>query len=82
MSSSDEAHISIKHLHRVDQIRADEGIEYNLTIVQSSNSGSISILLYNVTKSRHAEESCRRKMKLLELFVFPHKNKQNLKHYR
>ncbi len=33
---SDEARICVKHLHGVDDIRADEAIEYNRTIVQSS----------------------------------------------
>ncbi|KAL9968105.1 hypothetical protein ACROYT_G026436 [Oculina patagonica] len=33
--SSDEARICVKQLHGVDDIRADEAIEYNQTIVQS-----------------------------------------------
>ncbi|KAL9961784.1 hypothetical protein ACROYT_G030803 [Oculina patagonica] len=55
--SSDEARICVKHLHGVDDIRADEAIEYNRTIVQSSKCGTGSILLYNVTKSRRAQSS-------------------------
>ena len=31
----DEARICVKHLHGVDEIRADEAIEYNRTTVQS-----------------------------------------------
>ncbi len=67
---SDEARICVKHLHGVDDIRADkaieynrtivqsdEAIEYNRTIVQSSKCGTGSILLYNVTKSRRAQSS-------------------------
>ncbi|KAL9968769.1 hypothetical protein ACROYT_G020891 [Oculina patagonica] len=63
--SSDEA-----RMHGVDDIRADEAIEYNRTIVQSdeaieynrtivqsSKCGTGSILLYNVTKSRRAQSS-------------------------
>ena len=68
--SSDEARICVKHLHGVDEIRADEAIEYNRTtvqsdeaieynrtIVQSSKCGTGSILLNNVTKSRRAQSS-------------------------
>ena len=46
--SSYEAHICAEHLQSVDQIRADEAIKYNRSIVQSSKlkSGSGSILLY------------------------------------
>ncbi|KAL9972749.1 hypothetical protein ACROYT_G019114 [Oculina patagonica] len=68
--SSDEARICVKHLHGVDDIKADEvieynrtivqsdeAIEYNRTIVQSNKCGTGSILLYNVTKSRRAQSS-------------------------
>ena len=41
--SSFEAHICVEQLH---QIRGDEGIKYNRSIVHSSKSGSGSILLY------------------------------------
>ena len=46
--SSYEAHICVEHLH---QIRGDEAIKYNRSIVQSRKSGSGSILLYYESKS-------------------------------
>ena len=46
-----EAHICVEHLH---QIRGDEAIKDNWTIVESSKSGSGSILLYYESKSRRA----------------------------
>jgi len=52
--SSYEAHICVEHLH---QIRRDEAIKYNWTIVQSSKSGSGSILLYYESKSRRTHSS-------------------------
>ena len=52
--SSYEAHICIGHLH---QIRGDEAIKYNQSIVQSSKSGSGHILLYYESKSCHAQSS-------------------------
>ena len=52
--SSCEAHIRVEHLY---QIRGDEAIKYNWTIVQSSKSGSGSILLYYESKSRRAQSS-------------------------
>ena len=52
--SSYEAHICIDHLH---QIRGDEAIKYNRSILQSSKSGSGSILLYYESKSRRAQSS-------------------------
>ena len=52
--SSYEAHICVEHLH---QIRGDEAIKYNRSIVQSSKSGSGSILLYYESKSRRAQSS-------------------------
>ena len=55
--SSYEAQICVEHLHSVDQIRADEAIKYNRSIVQSSKSGSGSILLYYASKSRRAQSS-------------------------
>ena len=55
--SNYEAHICVEHLHSVDQIRTDEGIKYNRNIVQSSKSGSRSILLYYASKSRRAQSS-------------------------
>ena len=54
MLSSYEAHICVEHLH---QIRGDEAIKYNRSIVQSSKSGSGSILLYYESKSRCAQSS-------------------------
>ena len=44
-------------MHCAEQIRVDEAIEYNRTIVQSSKSGRGSIVLYNMTKSRRAQSS-------------------------
>ena len=55
--SSEVFHICVKHLHGAEQIRVDEAIEYNRTIVQSSKSGRGSIVLYNMTKSRRAQSS-------------------------
>lgn len=52
--SSFEAHICVEHLY---QIRGDEAIKYNWTIVESSKSGSGSILLYYESKSRRAHSS-------------------------
>ena len=54
--SSYEAHICIEHLH---QIKGDEAIKYNRSIVQSSKSGSGSILLYYESKSRRAQSSVK-----------------------
>ena len=52
--SSYEAHICVEHLY---QIRGDEAIKYNWTIVESSKSGNGSILLYYESKSRRAQGS-------------------------
>ena len=48
------AHVCVDHLH---QIRGDEAIKYNRSIVQSSKSRSGSILLYYESKSRRAQSS-------------------------
>ena len=54
--SSYEAHICVEHLH---QIRGDEVIKYNRSIVQSSKSNSGNILLYYESKSRRAQSSAQ-----------------------
>lgn len=69
--SSYEAQICVEHLHSVDQIRADEAIKYNRSIVQSSKSGSGSILLYYASKSRRAQSSVQISINDSQFWITP-----------